>query len=1784
MKSTKSRLIVVLGMHRSGTSAITRALVALGVDLGNSLLPPDRDINDAGYWEDVDLNQLNMEMLDALQTDWHHLAPLPQDFVARLIEQGFLLRAVDLLRAKVSASSVFGFKDPRVSLLLAFWKKVFPHCNVKVSYLLAIRNPISVIKSLAKRDQFDLEKSALLWLTHTVSSLEGMRGERSRALIDYDRLMRAPEPELYRLASDLKLQVDPNELQIYQKQFLDEKLRHTTYGPDDLALNSFTESFVQDLYSVLLDAASGKLAINAPAVLHQLARSRGELDRWEYPLRYVDSLYHFKRSASQEITSRDAQIRESQAELVRIRSEIASERQTMLERDSAISTLEKLGAERASQVQELNSRLARTEGELVREQQAVAHCNSTISRLEIVGAERASQVQELNSRLIPTEGEWVHERQAVAHCNSTISALEKVGAERVSQIQELNSRLERTEGEFARERQAVAHCGSASSALHDTLAKVRQQVEEFQARFERTQGESILEAHATARRESAMNAIEVALTDSRSQSKVLQSQLVQSEGELREERIASAHRNARIQALEETVADKGSLIESMNRDWAHRRLQIETLLRTVGAYEQQISSLTAEGESARLNIATLQKTIDAHDSQITMLRAEGDSAQSKIATLQEVVEAYEHRVGSLTAEGNAGRSEITILQNTADAYKKAIILLTAEGDAAQRSIATLQQTVGGYKQQAGSLTAERDAAQRSIATLHQTLGGYKQQAGSLTAERDAAQRSIATSRKAIAGQSEMVRLVETARADLQAQLRKSESKVDDLEGTVSTLQEHVRKSLQFTRVNASSGKAGKRSALRSLLDYDGHAFVRAAYLALLRRESDTNGQLYYWGRLRAGAPKLQLLAEISRSAEARRANCSIPGLKAAVRLQQLARTPIAGDVIASLLKLESFGPSQTGLRALQQQGIDTSLALDMHFEHFEQSLQLLRQVTLPREKLEEVFIPRWDSSLPQSVVTAGANDLRVRREQASHQPLVFQIEYAATASPASVGLSDDTRELAAGFRRIRITDELSRAEVVDIDFAEGGNARDCSLFGFSDSEEWGSWTNGKKSAFVVWQPPEDLGTLEVSIDANPFHGAFSEMPCVLTSSMGHRTEFVLRDGRHDFRVHEVVDAKTEEMFYGGKFGAECPNNVSLSSRTPKFSIIILNFNKPQLSLLSARSVLAASISHPFEVIIVDNGSTSENLAVLETSDIPVRVHRIPCNRFFGEGNNLGAEVARGEYLVFLNNDAFVAPRTIDALADAFDADPKCGIAGPIFRYPDGRLQEAGAFIGVDGVAEQRGKFGAPFDVASLPHFDVVDYVSAACLMIRASRFFDVGGFNYRFDPAYYEDTDLCFRIRLRNEHVLLARDAVCFHIENATTADKRSASGVVSTADHNRKVFLSVWGDFLADRSSERFPLGLLPPSVRAHRVPKWDGTFGPFTQSTYSPYPLVPGGGERVILGMTTALNQFGPAALITPDPFSSIRMDNVMFDLGLPIGGVGTMPLSAVATQKLERVIVMGNEIYPSVHIAAKRSFFHCQFPFPLTHEGTARLEGGLNTLAKYEKVIVNSEFTRCAYEAELSRHGRSARVDVLNPPVATDRFLALERNQKPWIVSIGRFSAAGHSKRQDVLIDAMKATSSEFKKGWKLVLCGNVPNNSVDRAYFRQLNESVGNDIDVEFVLSPSTRLLDSYLAQSSIYAHACGFGVRDPDDYWKCEHFGITLVEALAAGCQIICYEVGGGPEIIARVGSGATFGSVEELAWRLEDIAGQTVDPAVRHRTSELFGDEAFSSRMIALVR
>lgn len=307
MIPTGKRLITILGMHRSGTSAITRGLNVLGVELGDRLMPPKEGNNAKGFFEDIDLNALNTEMLQTLGSDWHYLAPIEPGNVESLHQKGYFLRAVDLLRQKTADVSTFGFKDPRLSKLLPFWQQVFAHCGFDTGYVLAIRNPLSVAQSLAKRDGFNHEKSYMLWLGHVLASLSHTEAH-SRVLVDYDHFLDAPQKSMEILSKRLALRLDPQALQFYQSEFLDKGLRHTLYDINDLAKDQACPPLVQELYAALLDSSRDIKQIDQPAFHARTALWVNEFERLTSSLRLADQFSAQIANLNQSIVVHDRKI------------------------------------------------------------------------------------------------------------------------------------------------------------------------------------------------------------------------------------------------------------------------------------------------------------------------------------------------------------------------------------------------------------------------------------------------------------------------------------------------------------------------------------------------------------------------------------------------------------------------------------------------------------------------------------------------------------------------------------------------------------------------------------------------------------------------------------------------------------------------------------------------------------------------------------------------------------------------------------------------------------------------------------------------------------------------------------------------------------------------------------------------------------------------------------------------------------------------------------------------------------------------------------------------------------------------------------------------------------------------------------------------------------------------------------------------------------------------------------------------------------------------------------
>src|SRR5690606_7849645 len=250
-----------------------------------------------------------------------------------------------------------------------------------------------------------------------------------------------------------------------------------------------------------------------------------------------------------------------------------------------------------------------------------------------------------------------------------------------------------------------------------------------------------------------------------------------------------------------------------------------------------------------------------------------------------------------------------------------------------------------------------------------------------------------------------------------------------------------------------------------------------------------------------------------------------------------------------------------------------------------------------------------------------------------------------------------------------------------------------------------------------------------------------------------------------------------------------------TSDAPVASIVIPVYGQFTHTLACLRALAAHPPQAPFEVLVVDDGSPDETPQLLPRVE-GLRYHRRATNGGFIAACNDGAALARGRCLVLLNNDTVPQPGWLDALLATFDAHPDAGLVGAQLLYPDGRLQEAGGVVFSDGNAWNYGRFGDPSD----PRYSYLrdaDYASGAAIAIPRQLFLDLGGFDLRYAPAYYEDTDLAFAVRAAGRRVLYQPAARVVHDEG-TSSGTDTGSGVKAHQLRNREVFLAHRRDALS--------------------------------------------------------------------------------------------------------------------------------------------------------------------------------------------------------------------------------------------------------------------------------------------------------------------------------------------------------------------------------------------------
>jgi len=229
--------VVVVGVGRSGTSAITRGVQALGVELGDRLRPAGGK-NPTGFFEDQDLLAINRRLKRLLHIRGDSVRLIESDEWQTPAMRSLQREAVATVRRRFDQYPLWGYKYARTLRLLPFWREVLAAVHLDARYVVALRNPLSVARSRARLDpqRGTQEQSDLEWLVNVVPYFRELRG-RPFVVVDYDLILAHPGQQLRRIAAALALPVTAQTeraIEAYAGQFLRSRMRHSVFSERDL--------------------------------------------------------------------------------------------------------------------------------------------------------------------------------------------------------------------------------------------------------------------------------------------------------------------------------------------------------------------------------------------------------------------------------------------------------------------------------------------------------------------------------------------------------------------------------------------------------------------------------------------------------------------------------------------------------------------------------------------------------------------------------------------------------------------------------------------------------------------------------------------------------------------------------------------------------------------------------------------------------------------------------------------------------------------------------------------------------------------------------------------------------------------------------------------------------------------------------------------------------------------------------------------------------------------------------------------------------------------------------------------------------------------------------------------------------------------------------------------------------------------------------------------------------------------------------------------------------------
>ena len=1414
-------VILVTGMHRSGTSAVTRVLSLLGCALPRAVTESARD-NEKGFWETPAIRDLNDRILASAGSAWDDWEPFDSRWYASPMAGGFRDDARAILKGELGDGPLFVVKDPRICRLLPFWIDAVRSFGAEPFIVSPVRNPLDVAASLEERNGIHPSIGLLMWLRHVLDTEAASRDLR-RVYLRYEHLLFKTHAVVDRIGDALGVVWPTRSTRTNMEidEYLSPTLRH--HQNDDIGVvgNPRLSHWLRSSFEILDRWACGSVRKKDFSTLDRVrAAFDNAAPAFGSAIAVGVKAARDLTAANDTLTERDARIdtlasdlAERDERIVTSTSELDAARETLLQRDARIDTLTSDLAERDARIDTLTSDLAERD-----------------ARIDTFAAELA----ERDERIVTSTSELDAARETLLQRDARIDTL-------TSDLAERDARIDTFAAELAERDERIVTSTSELDAARETLLQ----------------------------RDARIDTLASDLAERDARIDTLASDLAE-----RDERIVTS--TSELDAARETLLQRDARIDTLTSDLAERDARIDTLASDLAERDERIVTSTSELDAARetllqrdARIDTLAAELVERDERIVMLTSELDAARETLlqrdaridtlaSDLAERIETFaaelverDERIVTLTSELDAARetvaerdARLVTLTSELDTSRETLAERNARIEMAAAELGAAREQLSGRDERIIQLDTElrqtRASTSWRLTRPVRYLGHHARRAARLLkttalvlrtpgSVKDVMRRVHAVRRQeGTTGIADRVRRVLSyddppAHAVLSLEDRRTEfaspssgSKPDIFIFSIIDWDFRIQRSQHLAKELAESGR--RVFYIEMLLEPDGLRITKIGEnIYRVRFQSRNIGHMqpyvgnaakeqrlawnetfntfcdiikatsfkqaiiqhpFWWQMLRSISPEFQLIHDCMDD---------ISGFSNTDRFV----LDLEEEMIANCDKL--IVSSQTlfdKFKALNPSGI---IRNGVDADHFSSKGE--RHSALFVQKLPSLEMQSSDSGDSESEVInvgyVGAIaewfDAALVRESALNEP-DFHFHLCGAVSDRNA------TDLLQGMKNVLLYGEigyldvpsfLEKMDVLIIPFKILPIIESCDPVKFYEYSIIGKPT-------VATRLPE----LSRASDLVFFASTSEEFATQIRRAHERIRDPEFRSALKDYALRNT-------------WRHRCNDLVQVLEDLPLVSVIILSYGDPGLSKASIHSLFEHGPTYPnMEVLVVDNGSPSASLDDIKSfaSHYP-NVHIVENgeNLGFAKGNNVGLNRATGEYVVLLNNDTYVAPGAIHAMVRHLSSNPELGAIGPLTNNIGNEARIAVEYHDM----EQMKKIARRITLGFRSRFFPVDVLGYFAVMFRRADLEHFGLLPTDYGLGMFEDDDHCGTIHSKGYVTAVAEDAFVHHHLSASF-NSMEGSRRKALFERNKATFERKWGPWRPHRYRKSRPARIL--------------------------------------------------------------------------------------------------------------------------------------------------------------------------------------------------------------------------------------------------------------------------------------------------------------------------------------------------------------------------------------